>query len=166
MFPLAAFDQVDHEVADAALAEWAHFLGPCERPFGRHSFGLFVEQQLVAVAVSASTVSSTLGGYERKDVVECARLCTRPGWKPMTRVALRLWREIAPTLWGRDQWPVRAVVSYANKRAGHSGDVYRFDGWRKVHDVDGGTTGPNATWQPGKTYDAKSLWAYDLPEAA
>jgi len=56
-----------------------------------------------------------------------------------------------------------ALVSYANA-ARHKGDIYRFDGWTKVQEVKGGTAGQ--TWdRPRKAaYEAKSVWAYKLPQ--
>lgn len=76
-FPLARFDLIENELADAMLVEWHHWLGGCNRPFGRQSFGLFVADTLVSVAVSASTVNETCGGWPRMQVVELARLCSR-----------------------------------------------------------------------------------------
>jgi hypothetical protein len=97
-FPLATFDEIDDARADAALETWGHYLGGCDRPFARQSFGLEVGGVLVSVAVSASTVGATCGGYRRREVVELARLVTRPGCRWATRVTLRLWRELAPPL--------------------------------------------------------------------
>lgn len=93
LFPLASFDVIDDSEADRVLEAWAHYLGPSNRPFGRQSFGLFVAGELVAAAVSASTVSSTCAGLSRYELVELARLVTRPSDPWFTRVALRLWRE-------------------------------------------------------------------------
>jgi hypothetical protein len=97
-------------------------------------------------------------------VVELARLCAHPDHRELTRVALRLWRVLAPVAWGRAYWPVKALVSYANA-VRHKGDIYRFDGWRKVADVKGGSPGTGTTWgRPRKAgYEAKSVWAFDLP---
>src|SRR5574342_418644 len=63
MFPLISFDIIDHRTADAMLAEWGHFLGGCKRPFGRQSFGLHLEGELIAVAVSASTVNKKVAEH-------------------------------------------------------------------------------------------------------
>lgn len=159
MFPLVAFDLIPNDIADIALVEWGHWLGDCNRPFGRQSFGLTLEGQLIAVAVSASTVNETCGGYHRKDCVELARLCSHPAHRDVTRVALRLWRKVAPLAWARKYWPVKALVSYANAIR-HKGDIYRFDGWTKVADVPGGVAGGG--YQRGKKYDPKSVWAFQL----
>jgi hypothetical protein len=163
MFPLISFDLIENRIADQSLVEWGHWLGGCNRPFGRQSFGLFIENQLRSVAVSASTVNAKCGGYDRQSVVELARLCSHPDHRDLTRVALRLWRVIGPVCWSRHFWPVVAAVSYSNAIR-HTGDIYRFDGWRKVCEVSGGTAG--TTWKRPrkKTFDAKVVWAFDIKE--
>lgn len=158
LFPIAVFDAIDNTEADDALRQWGHWLGGCNRPFGRQSFGLFVAGSLVSVAVSASTVNGTCGGWPRGQVVELARLCSEPSQRWATRVTLRLWRELAPRSWGSSYWPVVAVVSYANA-VRHKGDIYRFDGWTKVADVKG--SGGGGTWtRPRKDGEPKSVWVY------
>lgn len=158
LFPLASFDVIDNARADAALLEWGHYLGECDRPFGRQSFGLEVGGELVAVAVSASTVGATCCGLDRMQVVELARLVTRPTERWATRVCLRLWRELAPERW-RCYWPVVAVVSYSDKTR-HKGDIYRFDGWTKAADVPG--SGGGGTYSSKKDRTPKAVWIYRL----
>jgi hypothetical protein len=160
LFPLVSFDRIDHKEADRLLKEWGHWLGGCGRPFGRQSFGLQVaEVGLVSVAVSASTVNPTCGGYERGEVVELARQASHPDHRWASRVCLRLWRQCAPACWAADYWPVRACVSYQNA-ARHTGNLYRLDGWTRVAEVRGGTAGGN--WSRGKTYEAKVVWAWEV----
>jgi hypothetical protein len=78
----------------------------------------------------------------------------------MTRVALRLWRKTAAAEWYF--WPVRAYVSYANAIR-HTGDIYRFDGWKKAGEVKGGT----ATARGKRVvYEPKSVWVYRLAAKA
>jgi hypothetical protein len=161
LFPIVSFDLIDDVLADECLVRWGHWLEGCNRPFGRHSFGIFVHGELLCVAVSASTVNAMCGGLPRSEVVELARLCSHPDHRDLTRVGLRLWRITAPGCWARDYWPVTHVVSYSNN-ARHTGDIYRFDGWTKVQEVKGGTTGPNATYNRKKSYEAKSVWVFSL----
>lgn len=158
MFPLASFDVIDNADANQALDAWGHYLSACDRPFATQSFGLCVGEELVAVAMSASTVNATCGGYARGEVVELARLVTRPTDRWATRVALRLWRQLAPRCWAK-YWPVRACVSYSNETR-HKGDIYRFDGWRKVGVVPGSTGG--GTWSAKQPSEPKAVWVYDL----
>lgn len=161
LFPIIAFDLIDDELANRCLRDWGHWLEGCERPFGRQSFGLYIHGELLCVAVSASTVNGKCGGYNRGEIVELARLCAHPDHRDLTRVGLRLWRKIAPECWRRQYWDVRACVSYHNRNR-HSGDIYRFDGWKKLKDVPGGKTGPNAGHNPGKVYDPKSIWVFEV----
>jgi hypothetical protein len=162
LFPLAAWDRCNDAVADAALVRWGHWLGGCNRSFGRQSFGLWLAGELVAVAVSASTVNKSCAGYRRQECVELARLCSHPEHRDLTQVALRLWRVTAASEWSAHYWPVRAYVAYSN-RLRHSGDLYRFDGWRRVADVPGGVAGGN--WSRARRYEPKSVWTYPLDHA-
>ncbi len=158
LFPLVAFEITADCEVDQLLVDWGHWLGGCNRPFGRQSFRLVVGGRgIVAVAVSASTVNKTCGGFDRKDVIELARLCSKPSEEWATRVMLRLWREVAPKVW--PYWVARALVSYSNS-VRHTGNIYRFDGWRKVGEVPGGVAGGN--WTRGKRYDPKAVWVWDL----
>jgi hypothetical protein len=160
LFPLAWFDLIEDETADKLLVEWGHWLGGCNRPFGRQSFGLgLAGKGIISVAVSASTVNGKCGGYSRQEVVELARLCSHPDFRWATRICLRLWRELAPGLW--PYWPVKVCVSYADSLR-HAGQVYRFDGWRKVAETRAGRAGPGSTWARRKEYNAKTVWAYEL----
>lgn len=159
VFPLASFVEIDHVEADQVLVRSAHYLGACDRPFGRQSFGLIVGGRVVSVAVSASTVSARCAGFNRTEVVELARLASVPGQNTWTRVALRCWRELAPQIWGAKYWPVRACVSYSNETR-HKGDVYRFDGWRKVAVMPGSAGG--GTWTHTRTREDKAVWLYEV----
>jgi hypothetical protein len=161
MFPLVSFDLIDDALANQKLVAWGHWLGGCDRPFGRQSFGLVVEGELLAVAVSASTVNETCAGFARQESVELARLCADPGHRELTRPALRLWRVVGPRAWARRYWPVRVAVSYQNA-VRHTGDIYRHDGWVRVKHVRGGKTGPNASWSRSKEYDPKWIWVWPL----
>jgi hypothetical protein len=161
-FPIVAFDVIENDEADLRLQEWGHWLGACNRPFGRQSFGLFIHNALVAVAVSASTVNGHCAGYKRSEVIELARLCAHPDHRDMTRVAIRLWRSIAPKAW--PYWDSIALVSYSNAIR-HKGDIYRFDGWTKVASVKGGKCGVNTGWtRPRHNYDPKDVWVWALEQ--
>ena len=162
LFPLVTFDVIDDAQADTALQVWGHYLGACARPFARQSFGLEVAGELVAVAVSASTVGVTCGGYPRQQVVELARLAAKPSHRWATRVCLRLWRELAPLCWAK-YWPVVACVSYSDSTR-HAGEIYRFDGWTKVADVPG--SGGGGTYASPKAATPKAVWVYVRSGAA
>jgi hypothetical protein len=136
MLPVAEFATVPLEDANGLLADWGHELGPIGRPFGSQAWVLNIDGEPVSVAVSASTVSETAGGYHRSQLVELGRLCPRERWA--NRVMLRLWREVAAPRW--PYWTPLAAVSYSlNSR--HDGQLYRFDGWTKVRDDCGSSGG-------------------------
>lgn len=166
LFPLAVWDRCDDAEADAALVAWGHYLGACDRPFALQSFALRLDGAIVAVAVSASIVSTTVEGLSRFEVVELARLCAHPEHRDLTRVALRLWRKAAALEWVgeyRDSWPVvRAYVSYSGER--HTGDIYRFDGWRRVGSRRRGSKGGGTWTAKRKDSEDKDLWIYSLAE--
>ena len=160
--PMCGVSPMSMVEANALLTEWGHYLGPAKRPCRQEAYALFVADQPVSVAVSASIVSPRVEHYRRGEVVELARLCTKPGESWATRVMLRLWRELcAPLFCG---WEVRAAVAYSNNRR-HTGDVYRFDGWRQ-RPGKRGTTRAGGTW--GRRIDddhpgagPKTLWIWE-----
>ncbi|HUT92317.1 MAG TPA: hypothetical protein VMY37_22675 [Thermoguttaceae bacterium] len=166
LFPIVTFDLIDNEEADARLVQWGHYLGACNRPFGRQSFGLRVYGELVSVAVSASTPNKKCATFARQEVVELARLCTQPERNDLTLVCLRLWRQVAAETWldaDFKGWEsIRAYVAYQNA-VRHSGEIYKHDRWRFAKAVPGGRSGPNATWTRNREYDPKNIWVYDLP---
>lgn len=164
LYPIVSFDLVDNDAADKLLVDWGHWLGGCNRPFGRQSFALAVlGVGAVSVAVSASTVNGRCAEFERQECVELARLASHPGYRWASRVCLRLWREIAPACWAAKYWPVRACVSYSNN-ARHTGNLYRFDGWQRW-----GTSKPSkggGGWtRPRKDGEAKTVWVWEVRQA-
>ena len=149
--------QVDD--ANRLLADWGHRLGPINRPFTMQAFALEVDGRPVSVAVSASTVSNTVAGLKRTEVVECARLCSAVPWA--NRIMLRLWREVCAPRW--PDWVPVAAVSYS-QNAHHSGDLYRFDGWHKMSATAGTRSGGGAWTRKRYATDAvlgpKTLWLW------
>jgi antitoxin VapB len=99
-----------------------------------------------------------LGGCDRKwnrdNVVELSRLAaSRAG---LCRVVLRAWREFAlPEIASANGFI--AAASYQDV-ALHSGNTYRFDGWRKIGDSHSGTD--TRTGRPGRR---KSIWLWEIP---
>lgn len=163
LFPIVGWSRIENVEADAALSRWKHYLGPCNRPFGKISFGLFHFDELVSVAVAATIVKNSCYGYPRKEVTELARCCSAPEHRDMTRVTVRLFRSTVAEEWGRDYWPIRAILSYSRKDR-HLGDIYRFDGWRKHADTRASKVGPGSHHSTaGKEIPAKALWVWDLP---
>jgi len=156
---------VDRAEANDLLIRWGHYLGPCNRPFGVESYALLVDDEPVSVAVSASIVSAKVGGpdgrvYDRRQVVELARLCSGEPWA--TRVMLRLWREALASRW--PHWPPVALVAYSQNDR-HEGRIYRFDGWVRVTDR-AGNSGGGGTWSHNRhaghaASGRKTLWCWE-----
>ncbi len=157
--PLVVFGRVDDAEADSLLVEWDHWLGGCGRPFGRQSFGLVIDGEILSIAVSAS-LRWPVAGYKRNEVVELARCASHPEHGDLTRVCLRLWRKIAAREWALRYWPVRVYISYQNAIR-HTGNLYRFDGWKRVAETRGGVTGRNAR-RGRQHYDPKIIWAWEV----
>lgn len=164
--PMAGLYPISIDDANRLLVEWQHKLGAVHRPFTQLGYGLEVAGVLLAVAVSASTVSATCGGYQRTEVVELARLCSAPGVHWVNRAMLRLWREACAPLW--PHWRPRAAVSYSHN-ALHAGSLYRLDGWRCVK-TDAGSTGGGLWSRPREQgeviYGKKSLWVWEYAEGS
>lgn len=162
MFPLVALHAVTEAEGNGLLADWGHPLGACRRPFRQDFHALFVEGVAVGLTVGASTVSATVGGFRRDQVVELARIARHPAEPWVLRPLLRLWREVVAPSW--PCWPVAALVSYA--MPGTPGAIYRFDGWRRVGRVRPSTGG--GTWSSAPAVNThadgiKTLWVYDRP---
>lgn len=158
--PLGAFTVLDVDTANDLLVEWGHNLGRCERPFRSEAWVLELEGEPVSLALSASAVSDTVAGYRRGEVVELARLCTKPGESWATRIMLRFWRERCAPRW--QCWPVKAAIAYS-QNAQHPGSIYRTDGWEKVREDAGSSGGGTYSTlrRPGDSHHgAKTLWVW------
>ncbi len=146
--------------ANAALEAWGHYLGPQCGPRMVLWYGLYVGNELVSVAVSASPRGATCAGRDWREVVELARLCSAPEHRDMTRVALRCWRKVAAQDWAdRYLHTVSTLAAYSDSSR-HPGDLYRFDGW-KLHDekVRGG--GGQTEGRNPQAVALKKLWVYE-----
>jgi hypothetical protein len=164
MFPTLAVEQVDVAEVNRYLAAWAHPLGPCRRPFGNEAHLMLLDGRPVAATISSSIVSPTVAGHPRRDVVELARIARDPATRWVMRPMLRIWRAHLAPQWS--YWPVRVAVSYA--LPGYSGDIYRFDGWRRVGPVKRSGGGGNWSRRP-KVNDLagdKTLWLFEYEAGA
>jgi len=148
--PVVGLTPVPLAHANALLERWGHYLGPVNRPFGSQAWVLDVTGEPCSVAVSCSAVSETAAGLKRAEVVELARLCSDPQQRWATRPMLRLWREVAAPRW--PYWPVTAAIAYS-QNARHGGEIYRFDGWKKVSES-GGSSGGGTWTAPRRPGDA------------
>ncbi len=166
--PMVALSVLSIDDANRLLVDWEHKLGPVHRPFTQEAYALELDGRPLSVAVSASTVSSHVTGrdgdtevrYGRQEVVELARLASAPEARWANRVMLRLWREVCAQRW-RD-WPVTAAVSYSHNGL-HTGQLYAFDGWRKINSncgSNGGGTYSRSRSASDAVHGRKSLWLW------
>lgn len=164
-FGVMSLGEVHPDTTNVLLQEWHHPLGPIGRPFGMQAWILDVLGEPVALAVSASPVSTTVKGktYHRSQIVELARIARHPDHPHILRVMLRLWRVYLAQLWPYN--PVEAVISYA--LPGTPGDIYRFDGWEnwgKCGVSKGGGTWTSKEPKVSKIGDGvKTLWGFVYP---
>lgn len=164
MFPMLSWERINLAECNAALTLWGHRIGPCHRPYGHQSFGLFWMGELAAVAHSATLVKNSVYGYARKETVELARLCSDPAHADLTRVCLRLWRKCAQSEWERDYWPATACLSYS-RNDWHMGDIYRFDGWGRLCVTRGSkATGGGLSHSKPTAIWPKTIWIWPKPQ--
>lgn len=156
--PVAGLYPIPMWAANELLVEWEHSLGPCNRPMRNDAFALQLDGRPISVAITSTIVSNhvawtetTTEGpeddpmivvtpvrYDRREVVELARLCSAPGCAWATRIMLRMWREVRAPRWG--PWTPKVAVSYS-QNARHKGSIYRTDGWAKVREDCGSSGG-------------------------
>lgn len=164
LLPLAWFDRIDLATANELLIRWQHVIGPINRPMngtpitggGDFAHALVVEGNPVALTVTSSLISENVAGHPeltRDNTIELSRLCSaRPG---LCRVALRMWREIVFAA-----MPSPHAISYQDADI-HTGNTYRFDGWRRIAYSRSGTDR-----RSGKTGRKKWIWFWSkLPKS-
>ena len=158
----AGFDTLDMDEGNRLLVKWGHRLGELHRPFSSRCYVMLVDAEPVSLAMSASSMGTPVAGYQRRQVVELARLCSAPGHSWATRVMIRVWREVFGPRW--PDWRPEAAISY-HQNAHHTGNIYRFDGWEKLREDAGHPAGKTSTWshslKPGDpAYGPKTLWLW------
>ena len=146
---LAAFDAIDMDAANGLLERWRHKMGPCRRPLGTlQAHSLRFHGEPVGVVVTADLVRETCAGLSRHDAIELARLCCAT--RDISRVLLRLWRLLIFPAYRR-----RWAVSYQDASL-HSGDLYRFDGWKVIGHSRSGTDR-----RSNRRGRSKRIWGYE-----
>ena len=158
MFPLVSFDQIELPDANKLLVQWNHKMGPLNRGNqGAWCHALFHNREPVGVVTASYLIGRFLGGCDRKwnrdTVIELSRLAAaRSG---LCRLVLRSWREfVLPAI--ADQCGFAGAISYQD-RIEHSGNTYRFDGWRKIGVSRSGTD--TRSGRPGRK---KAIWLWEL----
>jgi antitoxin VapB len=154
--PIAELVPIELDIANKLLVEWKHKMGALERgDQGAWCHALLHNGEPVAVTTASYLISARVGNAPmlvRENTVELSRLCAaRPG---LCRVMLRMWREfVFPTL----KFPY--AMSYQDADA-HTGNTYRFDGWKRVAYA---RSGPDTrSGRPGRN---KWVWVWPVTEA-
>lgn len=149
---LISFEQITRDEANDLLILWAHRIGAIHRgnQTGLH-YALLHEGRPVAVASANHLITPHVGGgldyLTRENTIELSRLCAeRAG---LCRVVLRLWREFVFPLTNKQY-----AISYQDADL-HTGNTYRFDGWRKVGFSKSGTD--TRSGRPGRR---KYIWLW------
>jgi antitoxin VapB len=154
MFPLLTFDAIPLGEANRLLVAWSHKMGPMNRPMGRQdAHALIMHDGPVAVVCTADLVAETVGSapyLNRGNCIELARVCAVS--RDWNRVAVRLWRNVVFPLLAAEY-----AVSYQDAVL-HSGDLYRFDGWKKVGFSHSGTDA-----RSGRKGRDKFIWVWPQP---
>lgn len=155
LFPIAALVPCDLVQANALLVRWGHRMGALKRGNqGAWCYALLHESEPVAVATTSHLIAANVGGapwLRRDNAVELSRLCAaRPG---LCRVMLRMWREFVFPFLGYEY-----AISYQDADL-HTGNTYRFDGWRRVAFSHSGTD-----TRSGRVGRDKWVWVWPPPE--
>jgi hypothetical protein len=148
--------EIDRDAANRRLIAWEHKMGAWNRPSigGEWFHGLHHNGELVAVTAAAGLIRETCATLTRAEAFELGRLCAaRPD---ICRAMLRLWREfVFPGIATRHGF--RFVISYQDA-AMHTGNLYRFDGWKRLGTSRSGTD----TRAGGRKGRSKVIWAWEL----
>lgn len=126
--PIAALVPLSLNQANELLIAWEHKMGALNRGNGyARCHALLHDGEPVALATTSTLIREAVAGVpglDRSNAIELSRLCAcRPN---LNRVMLRLWREfVFPTL------GFRYAVSYQDADL-HTGNTYRFDGWKRA----------------------------------
>lgn len=157
--PLISFDAIDMDDANAALSAWGHRMGPFRRPnYGNRvrARGLRHIDELIGLTVTDRAISEEVAGLPRDDVVELARVCAVR--RDLNRVMVRLWREFVFPAICRE-WGASWAISYQHATM-HTGDLYRFDGWKQL-----GKSRSGIDKRSGRKGYSKVIWGWPLNPA-
>jgi hypothetical protein len=153
--PIAELVPISLDQANDLLVLWDHKMGMCNRGNGyARCYGLLHNGVPVACTITSTLIRETVAGLpmlDRSNAIELSRLCAiRPG---LCRVMLRMWREfVSPTL----GYPY--AISYQDADA-HTGNTYRFDGWKRAGYSHSGTDS-----RSGRKGRDKWIWVWpELP---
>lgn len=149
---ISEFRQVSLKETNKYLEKWSHKMGPLKRGNqGAICHMLFFKGEPIAVTTASHLIRCNVGGglekLTRANTIELSRLCSsREG---ICRIALRMWREfVFPDL----KFPI--AISYQDSNL-HSGNIYRFDGWKRIGYSHSGTDS-----RSGRIGRNKYIWVW------
>jgi hypothetical protein len=154
MFPIATFEPIELARFNDRLVQWGHKMGPLLRgnSSALHCHALCVNCDPVAIASTSSLIREHVGGglshLDRSNTIELSRVCASNPWA--CRVILRLWRELVFPALG-----YRYAISYQDAIE-HSGNLYRFDGWKRMGYSSSGTDS-----RSGRKGRRKWIWVWE-----
>lgn len=146
--PLASFEVISEQELNRCLASWGHKMGELHRPMARPDcYGLFHDGHTIGVIACSTLIPETLCDLTRANTIEVSRLCAvRPH---LCRIVLRLWRELVFPFMSYDY-----AISYQDEVL-HTGNTYRFDGWKPLTRTRGGTD-----QRSGRKGRSKTVWVW------
>lgn len=149
--PICILKKVPLKEANFYLEKWQHKMGPLARgKQGAVCHMLYFRDEPMAVTTASNLISSNIAGQPRltrENTIELSRLCACRA--NICRVALRMWREfIFPEL------GYSVAISYQDKNL-HTGNIYRFDGWKKI-----GYSHSGKDTRTGRLGRDKYIWAW------
>lgn len=148
--PLIRFDPICQDLANKKLIEWKHKMGVLHRGNQKAiCHGLFEQDNLLGVTMASTLITPQAAGglLLRSDTIELSRLCASRS--ELCRVILRLWREFV-----FPQLGYTFAMSYQDADL-HTGNTYRFDGWKRIAHSNSGTD-----TRSGRTGRSKYLWVW------
>ncbi len=158
MFPIVTFDQIELAEANKLLVEFGHKMGPLHRGNqGAWCHAMFHNDEPVGVVTASYLIAEYVGGsnqkWNRSNAVELSRLAASR--KSICRVVLRSWREFVFPVIAKQKNFV-AAVSYQDLDQ-HTGNTYRFDGWKKI-----GTSSSGPDRRSNRPGRRKAIWVWEL----
>lgn len=126
--PLISFDRIDREEMNGLLVAWDHQMGPIMRPEFTSPIDFVLRESGRPIAViAADTLIRETCSLTRQQAFEMSRMCSAPGRRGVSSMAMRMWRAFAYPLIA-EAWGTPWVISYQDA-ARHTGNLYRYDGW-------------------------------------
>ncbi len=147
--PLASFEMISLEELNRCLVSWNHKMGELHRPMAApFCYGLLHNGETIGVIAHSSLIPAELHGLTHANTIEVSRLCAAR--HSLCRVVLRLWRELVFPF-----TDYTYAISYQDEQL-HTGNIYRFDGWKPFTRTRSGTD-----QRSGRKGRNKTVWIWE-----